>query len=90
MEPWKKQQVERIPARYAEEFPEDIGDCFLCEKQKGMLMSMQPIAADDPRIPEWMEGMNILFTFSLCDECHDLPDVEERVNSKIAAQECVV
>jgi hypothetical protein len=87
IETWTKKNVERIPESYAEKFPEDLGDCLLCGAERsGIWMGAQSILPDDPRILKWMKGINVLFTFSLCSGCYELPDIETQVVSKVVSK----
>jgi len=88
---WKKQYVERMPEKYREAFPQDAPDCLLCDtKDAGIYFGMQRIPDEDPRIPEWAEGTNIVFAFGLCPTCYELPDVESKVLTKIVETERIV
>lgn len=89
-EKWNKKHVQRVPAAYEKAFPEDLGDCLLCRKRKAPIMSVQNINPNDPRLPPWSAGTNVLFGFSLCETCYDLPDVENLVETAIAGLKEVV
>jgi len=88
---WRKQYVERMPEKYREAFPQDAPDCLLCDgKDAGIYFGMQRIPDEDPRIPEWAEGTNIVFAFGLCPTCYELPDVESKVLTKIVETDRIV
>ena len=88
---WAKKHVERMPDAYAEKFPEDVPSCYLCNKEKsGIYVGVQRIPNNDPRLPSWAEGANVLFTFGLCSSCYELADVERRVLWQVLQEKNIV
>jgi hypothetical protein len=84
---WNKKHVERVPAGYAEKFPEDLGDCLVCGKpHSGIYMSMVNLARNDSRVLAPLRGIvdAAMFAFSICGDCYELPDIEKRVVAKLS------
>jgi hypothetical protein len=84
---WNKKHVHRVPEDYAQKFPEDLGDCLICKKTRsGIYLGMVVVSNTDERLPGWAQGFvdNAMLSFSLCDACYNLPDVETRVEQELA------